>query len=100
MRALVDGDELVHLDLGVLLRGRERGVTEQLLNRAQIAACREQVSREAVAERVRCGRLQQAQASGAVSLRQIAQALDAEGIPAPRGGEWFAATVARAMARA
>ena len=56
MRALVDGDELVHLDLGVPLRGRERGVAEQLLDRAQIPARREQVRHEAVAERVRRSR--------------------------------------------
>ena len=41
----------------------------------------------------------QAQAFDAVSLRQIAQALNAKGIPAPRGGERYAATVQRVLGR-
>ena len=37
------------------------------------------------------------QAEGAVSLRQIAAALDARGIPAARGGQWSAAQVQRVL---
>jgi hypothetical protein len=36
-------------------------------------------------------------AKGAVSLRQIAAALNDRGITSPRGGEWSAAQVQRAM---
>ena len=37
---------------------------------------------------------------GAVSLRQFAAALNARGIPAPRGGVWSAAQVQRVLAKA
>lgn len=40
-----------------------------------------------------------AQAAGAVSLRQIAAALNVAGIPAPQGGEWSAAQVSRVHQR-
>lgn len=39
------------------------------------------------------------QAGGAVSLRQIAAALNARGIPAARGGRWSAVQVARVVER-
>ena len=43
--------------------------------------------------------IQQAQKAGATSLRAIAEALTARGIPSPSGkGAWHAATVARALA--
>lgn len=37
--------------------------------------------------------------AGCNSLRELARALNARGIPAPRGGEWTATQVSRAMAR-
>ena len=40
------------------------------------------------------------QGSGATSLRQIAEALNARGINAPRGGQWHATSVRNVMARA
>jgi hypothetical protein len=40
------------------------------------------------------------QRSGATSLRQIAEALNARGISAPRGGQWHATSVRNVMARA
>jgi hypothetical protein len=44
--------------------------------------------------------IRQIQRSGATSLRQIAEALNARGINAPRGGQWHATSVRNAMARA
>lgn len=43
--------------------------------------------------------IREAQANGATSLRQVAAALNAQGIPTPRGKEWSAAQVARTIAR-
>jgi DNA invertase Pin-like site-specific DNA recombinase len=37
--------------------------------------------------------------SGAISLRAIAKALNARGIPTPRGGRWYAMSVRNALAR-
>jgi DNA invertase Pin-like site-specific DNA recombinase len=37
--------------------------------------------------------------SGAMSLRAIAEALNARGIPTPRGGRWYAMSVRNALAR-
>jgi Recombinase len=44
--------------------------------------------------------MRQIQRSGATSLRQIAEALNARGINAPRGGQWHATSVRNVMARA
>ena len=41
--------------------------------------------------------IDQLRAEGATSLRQIADALTAHGIPAPRGGEWQAVQVQRVL---
>ena len=41
--------------------------------------------------------IQEKQKQGAVSLRQIAAALNEDGTPAPRGGEWSAAQVQRVL---
>jgi hypothetical protein len=43
--------------------------------------------------------MRQIQRSGATSLRQIAEALNARGISAPRGGQWHATSVRNVMAR-
>lgn len=43
--------------------------------------------------------VQSLQASGYLSLRQIAAAMNERGIPAARGGEWSAAQVQRVLAR-
>ena len=42
--------------------------------------------------------VRQIQRSGATSLRQIAEALNARGISAPRGGQWHATSVRNVMA--
>lgn len=44
--------------------------------------------------------IQDKQRQGAVTLRQIADALNADGTPAPRGGEWSAVQVKRILDRA
>jgi hypothetical protein len=44
--------------------------------------------------------MRQIQRSGATSLRQIADALSAHGINAPRAGQWHAISVRNLMARA
>jgi hypothetical protein len=44
--------------------------------------------------------IRQIQRSGATSLRQIAEALNARGINAPRGGQWHGTSVRNVMARA
>lgn len=41
--------------------------------------------------------IQDKQAKGAITLRQIADALNADGTPAPRGGEWSAVQVQRIL---
>jgi DNA invertase Pin-like site-specific DNA recombinase len=38
--------------------------------------------------------------SGASTLRAIAEALNARGVPTPRGGRWYAMSVRNVMARA
>jgi Recombinase len=43
--------------------------------------------------------IRQVQKSGATSLRAVAAALTARGIPTARGGEWNAAQVANALKR-
>jgi DNA invertase Pin-like site-specific DNA recombinase len=44
--------------------------------------------------------IREARASGAVSLAQVAEALNARGIKAGGGGRWYAASVARVIKRA
>jgi hypothetical protein len=40
-----------------------------------------------------------AKSTGAVSLRELAAALNAKGVTTPRGGEWSAAQIKRAIER-
>jgi hypothetical protein len=42
----------------------------------------------------------EAQNAGARTLSKIAEALNARGIPLARGGQWYAQSVANALARA
>jgi DNA invertase Pin-like site-specific DNA recombinase len=44
--------------------------------------------------------IREAQKAGASTLRQIAEALNARGIPTARGGQWYAQTVANVLERA
>ena len=57
LRARVGGpigaDQAFGIDLGINLRGRQRGVAEQFLDRADVAAASEQVRGERMAQRVR-----------------------------------------------
>jgi hypothetical protein len=43
--------------------------------------------------------IEEMKAAGAVSLRKLAEGLDARGIAAPRGGRWSAVQVARVVER-
>src|SRR5206468_2690410 len=53
VRAVIDLAEPARVDVAVHLRRRERGVTEQLLDRAEIGAALEQVGCERMPEPVR-----------------------------------------------
>src|SRR5579863_3912515 len=53
VRAAVDRKQPLHLDVGVFLGGRERGVPEQLLDRPQVGAALQQVGGEGVPQGVR-----------------------------------------------
>jgi len=44
--------------------------------------------------------IREAQKAGANTLRQIAEALNARGIPTARGGQWHAKSVANVLERA
>src|SRR5262249_21996269 len=59
--AAVDLEQPLGVDGGVDLRGRERRVAKQLLDRAQIAAAGEEMRGEGVAQGVRGGGLRQAE---------------------------------------
>src|SRR3954447_14637052 len=56
MRARVRGFQARRLYPSVGLRRRDRGMTEQLLDRAQVGATLQQVGREGMAQRVRMDR--------------------------------------------
>ena len=43
--------------------------------------------------------IREAQKAGARTLREIAEALNARGIATPRGGQWYAQSVANVLAR-
>jgi len=44
--------------------------------------------------------IREAQKAGTRTLREIAEALNARGIPTARGGQWYAQSVANVLARA
>lgn len=44
--------------------------------------------------------IREAQKAGASTLRQLADALNARGIPTARGGQWYAQSVANILERA
>jgi hypothetical protein len=46
MRRVIDGEKMRCVNLGVALRGGERGVAEQLLDRAEIGAAGEEMRGE------------------------------------------------------
>lgn len=43
--------------------------------------------------------IREAQKAGATTMRQIAEALNARGIPTARGGQWYAQSVANILER-
>lgn len=90
-----------------LKRARERGVVlgghRGHLNRttALLGAKASAQVRKADAHKRRADVLpviRSIQAEGTASLRAVAERLNSAGVPAPRGGEWYAATVRRTLA--
>jgi hypothetical protein len=79
------------------LRPALRSVTQRLTRRAAVAEIVDRADQRA-ANVITI--IRQIQRSGATSLRQIAEALNARGINAPRGGQWHATSVRNVMARA
>src|SRR3546814_12357676 len=61
MGLAVGRNEARRIDLGVALRRRQRGVTEQFLDRAQVAAIGQKMRGEAVAQRMWGRRVRQAE---------------------------------------
>jgi hypothetical protein len=61
MCRIVNGEEAFGLDRSIALGCRQAGMAQQLLNCAQIAAGTEQMSRKAVPQGVRRGRLGEAE---------------------------------------
>jgi DNA invertase Pin-like site-specific DNA recombinase len=60
------------------------------------------VAVKAEADRAACNVLpiiSEIRKSGAMSLRAVAEALNARGVPTPRGGRWYAMSVRNALAR-
>jgi DNA invertase Pin-like site-specific DNA recombinase len=87
---------------GVKLGGQRRNARGKLMVISKKAAA---LGRAAVAVRAAAralelaGTIKALQASGAKSLRAIAAGLNAQGVPAAKGGEWSAAQVARVLER-
>jgi hypothetical protein len=52
MGGAIDLEQPLAVDSGIDLRGRERGVAEQFLDRAQVAAARQQVRGKGMPKRV------------------------------------------------
>lgn len=80
-------------------RGRRLGNPANLANRAAGAARSALVRRAAAAERARMilPLIEAVRGEGPASLRRLADELNRRGVPAPRGGRWFAATVRRVL---
>src|SRR5438132_11403995 len=53
MKLFVHGPQIVAIDVGIELRGREVGVAEHLLHRPEIRPALEEMRRERVTQRVR-----------------------------------------------
>src|SRR4051794_28698389 len=87
---------------GVVLGGRREGSANLRPYAAQANAA--SAALRAAKARARAEDLahviEELRATGAVSLRELADGLNARGIPAARGGKWSAAQVARVVARA
>ena len=81
---------------------KARGVT---LGNPKLAVARKSAVEAVKAEADRCAAnvlpiIREAQKAGARTLRQIAEALNARGIPTARGGQWYAQSVANILERA
>lgn len=85
---------------GTVLGGDRGNLTDALRKRARknSAKVRQQQAAKRASDLMPI--IQKLRAGGATSLRQLAGALTAHGIPAPRGGEWQAVQVQRVLAAA
>jgi DNA invertase Pin-like site-specific DNA recombinase len=81
---------------GVKLGGNRGNLEDLRKGPAVSVAVRQKAATERAAKVQR--HIEAAKAKGATSLRQIAAALNAQGITTPRGGSWSAAQVARVIA--
>jgi hypothetical protein len=80
MGIAIGGGEPLPTDMGVALRGRHIGMTEQLLHGAQVGAPIEQMRREGVPKRMRMGRCRRTsiEDSAHIARRETATPLVAE----------------------
>src|SRR5262245_15079355 len=85
MGAAIDLQEPLAVDAGIDLRGRERGVAEQFLDRAKVAAAGQQMRGKGVPERMRGGAVGQAECAAQPLHRELDDAR-AQG-PAARADE-------------
>ncbi len=81
--------------LGWAIDGRSKDQLEAARKGASVRRSRAGVQADNVLPIIR-----QIEASGAATLQQVADALNARGVPTARGGSWYPATVARIKARA
>jgi len=83
---------------GTVLGGDRGNLTDALRRRARKNSAKVRQQQAAKRAHDLMPIIEGLQAEGATSLRQIAEALTAQGIPAPRGGVWQAVQVQRVLA--
>jgi DNA invertase Pin-like site-specific DNA recombinase len=87
---------------GVVLGGRREGAADlrPYAKQASAASATARVAKARARAEDLAPVLEELRAAGAVSLRELADGLNARGIPAARGGSWSAVQVARVVGRA
>ena len=83
---------------GTVLGGDRGNLTDALRRRARKNSAKVRQQQAAKRAHDLMPIIEGLRADGATSLRQIAEALTAQGIPAPRGGAWQAVQVQRVIA--
>src|SRR3954447_18520706 len=71
MRRTIGGQQSSSVDGGIQLRGRKRGVAEEFLDGAQIAAAAQKMRGEGMAQRMRRGRVRQAERAAHAFDREL-----------------------------
>src|SRR5215208_3664035 len=71
MGVAIDLEQPLAVDRGVNLRGRKRGMAEQFLDRAQVAAARQKMRGEGMPQRMRRGTIGQAERAAQPLHRQL-----------------------------